>query len=99
MRTMCFFQGRSQSSLLFPAPPFCVYPLPLYSLQLFVNEGPLSHIPATGGSFTLTAVGWLSMCVPLGDVLALMSEGLLCYLNGRKVLWVSLSFVWLMPWY
>lgn len=63
---LCFFQGCSQSSLLFRSPPFCVHPLPLDMLQLFVNKGPLSHIPATGGSFTLTAVGWLSICVCSG---------------------------------
>lgn len=61
MHRMSFFQGCSQSSLIFPSLPFCVYPLPLYILQLFVNEGPLSHIPAIGGSFTLTAV---HVCLP-----------------------------------
>lgn len=69
MHRMCFCASskdvlRVLSS--FAPPPFCVHPLPLDMLQLFVNKGPLSHIPATGGSFTLTAVGWLSICVCSG---------------------------------
>lgn len=69
--------------LLFASSPFSVSLPPLDILQLFVNKGPFP-----------ISQPQVALCVSaLGDVLALILAGLVCYLSGRKVLWVSLSFV------